>query len=299
MISKPLLTIIVPRGKNLPLHVAQSINLQTVPVRCIVEEGQNPSANRNRAIKKTKTPFVAFVNAHSILPNNWAEKIISFFKKHNQIDIVGGPQLTPQDQNYFGKLCGHALSSVFGAARARNRYASHVQSFDANEELLTSANLACRVEVTKKISFDESIYPGEDPKFIADARRAGFRVAYDPNMTIFHRRRNTLSAFIRQIFSYGVTRPQKEGLHETLSHPTFLIPPLFVIYLLTIGILTWTSTLFVLPLFLYLILSAGFSLREGIKHNDPRLLIFLPFIFFIIHVSYGLGFIYGLVKYRI
>ena len=45
-----------------------------------------------------------------------------------------------------------------------------VLNLNADEKSITSANLICKKEVFKKIEFNSKLYPGEDPRFIEDAK---------------------------------------------------------------------------------------------------------------------------------
>ncbi|MEK6855017.1 MAG: glycosyltransferase [Nanoarchaeota archaeon] len=293
MKEKIKITVIVPAGPDRKLEVIESLGRQKIKCNFFIEKGTNPSENRNKGIKKARTEFVAFVNTHSILPENWSEKVIKFFEANPKADIVGGPQLTAGDENYFGKVSGYALSSVFGAGEVSARYKIKKGAFEANEKHVTSANLSCRKRVFKKVLFDENIYPGEDPKFIADSIKAGFKVMYSPDIFVYHRRRGNTKELSKQIFNYGSTRPIKEGFSESIKKPLFLIPSIFVIYLAFFSFLSLLSIFFVLPLLAYILLQIIFSIYEGIKNRDLLSVVILPFIFFIIHIMYGIGFLYG------
>ncbi|MEK6889313.1 MAG: glycosyltransferase [Nanoarchaeota archaeon] len=287
------ISVIVPIGGKRKMEALQSLQNQEEKVEIIVENGPNPSRNRNKGIKKSSKEIIAFVDAHSIMPKNWSRKIGIFFKQNEEYDIVGGPQLTPQDENLIGKASGYALSSIFGSAEVSARYSPNKSIKEANEKFLTSANLACRRRVFSKIKFDEKIYPGEDPKFIDDAKNAGFKIVYSPDIFVFHRRRQSIKELAKQIFNYGVARPKKESLGRTLKNPSFLVPALFVLYIPLFAIFSLFNFIFTLPLALYIILNIIFSVYEGIKNNDLASIFLLPFIFFTIHIMYGIGFIYG------
>lgn len=290
---KPEISVIIPIGPDRKMEAMNYLKNQTVPVEIIVEKGKNPSLNRNSGVEKASSEIIAFINAHSLPTRDWAEKIVGFFSKYINIDIVGGPQLTAEKESYIGKISGYALSSVFGAADVSTRYSVKKLTLNADEKLLTSSNLAIRREVAREIKFDEKIYPGEDPKFISDAKKAGFKVAYSPEIYIHHRRRSTIKEFAQQIFNYGEMRPKKESFFETAKKPSFLIPAFFTIYLAIFSVLSLIHAFFVFPLLLYVILLILFSIYESYKNRDFSGLIILPFIFFTIHISYGLGFIYG------
>lgn len=291
---KEKITAVVPKGKNRNFEGLSSLKENNIPF--ILEEGPNPSKNRNIGAKKVNSEYTAFINAHTIIPSGWKEKVVLFFHKHPKIDIVGGPQLTASTESRMGTITGYALSSIFGAASSSNRYSGKKIILNANEKHITSANLVCKSSVLEKLEFDESLYPGEDPKFISDAKSFGFNIAFSPEIYVYHKRRPTISEFSRQIFNYGSVRPQKETLLQSLKHLTFTVPAFFVIYLSLFSILSIVHSIFLAPLILYTVLLLSFSFYEGIRNSDFLAIFVLPFIFFTIHIVYGLGFIHGIYK---
>jgi succinoglycan biosynthesis protein ExoA len=289
---KSPITLVVPLGEKTKPEFLDSVNRKD-GMKIIIERGENPSANRNKGIKKAKSPFVAFVNGHSFIAKDWHKKTIEFFKKHPEIDIVGGPQLNSFKDNVFGRVSGYALASPFGSGGIWKRYGGTSLNLNASETDLTSTNLICRKRVFDKIKFDEALYPGEDPKFIADAKKAGFRVAYSPDIKVANKRRSNILALSKQVFRYGEVRPQKESFFDTLRKPFFLVPAVFVLYL--ISLIFYSSPVYLLPLSLYIILMVAFTAFLSIKNKDLVAIVLLPLIFVAIHISYGLGMIYGLV----
>ncbi|MCU0642377.1 MAG: glycosyltransferase [archaeon] len=288
------ITIVIPLDPAKEIDPYKELNIKKEQAEVIIIKGKNPSKNRNIGIKKAKTPIVAFINAHSVLSDNWVEEILSFFSEHKEIDIVGGPQHNYSGDPFFARASGYAMGSIFGAGGVAKRYELKRLNLNADETSITSANLACRREVFKRVVFDETIYPGEDPKFIADAKKAGFRVASSPKIINFNKRRANLSGLARQVFNYGRTRPRKESFFDTLKHPFFLVPSAFIAYLLLLLPLYLIHSLFLAPLALYLILNILFSLLLGVKNKNLLSIFILPLIFTTIHISYGLGFIVGM-----
>lgn len=293
---KPKITVIIPIAKNKKVEALPSLKNQIEKVKIIVEMGDNPSANRNRGIKKSKTEIIAFVNGHTLLPQNWSKNVRTFFEKYKNVDIVGGPQLTPKNSSYFEKVSGYALSSKFGSGEVSIRYNRKKLIFDADETMLSSANLACRKRVFEKVKFDESLYPGEDPKFISDARTTGFKIAYSPEIIAFNKRRTNLGDFAIQNFKYGSVRPKKETFLETLKHPFFIVPSLFILYLIFLIPLSLISKLSFIPGIVYILLNLFFSAYESVKNHNINSIFILPFVFLTIHLSYGTGFLYGILK---
>ncbi|HRZ85762.1 MAG TPA: glycosyltransferase [Candidatus Paceibacterota bacterium] len=298
--NKGKISIIIPLAVGKKLDYSNKNN----NLKIIIKEGDNPSKNRNSGVKETKTELIAFTNGHTYIPDNWYENVTNFFRENPQVDIVGGPQLTPKNSSLFERASGYALGSIFGAGGVKSRYSGKKLFLNADETMLTSANLVCKKKVFEKIKFDESLYPGEDPKFINDAKKEGFIVAYSPNIVVHNKRRTTIDELSKQIFGYGKTRPEKENFFETLKKPFFIIPSLFLFYLIILLIyITYkllnnqtVNLFFVLPLIIYVLLNLIFSLVNSIKNKDFLAIFLLPEIYFVIHVSYGLGFITSTLK---
>lgn len=309
-------SLVIPVAPYRNAEIIKSIKNLEYPKKnfqVIIINGKNPSDNRNIGAKKSKGEILGFLDDDGLVEKNFLTNVDNFFKKYPEIDIVGGPQLTPKNDRGFARISGYALSSKFGAAGVNKRYRIGKLNLDANEKDLTSANLFARKHVMEKIKFDTKLWPGEDPKFIDDAKKAGFKVAYCPDFVIYHRRRPTLKGFIGQIYSYGKARPLKEPTRDTIKKPVFLVPSIFIFYLIFliaiiikktlasgklagINTLSQVSIFPLTPLLLYFILSIIFGIYDSSKNKEYKAVIFLPIIYAIIHLSYGLGMIRGFIK---
>jgi succinoglycan biosynthesis protein ExoA len=291
------MTLIIPAPEGSKIDALESIAEQTRPVAALVEEGHNPSANRNRGITRAQTPLVGFTNAHTILTKDWAEKACAFLESHPEIDIVGGPQLNYEQDNWFARISGDALSCAYATGAMSQRYKTGELNLEATEKDLTSANLVCRARVLEKVKFDETIYPGEDPKFLSDAVRAGFQLAFSPDLVVFNRRRPTPVALAKQIYRYGKARVHIDGLRGLLCKPQFFAPALFLFYLLLLPVLARMHWLAWTLLGLYALLAIGFSFILSLRQKNLLHLIVLPFVFPLVHISYGWGMVVGIIDY--
>lgn len=300
--AKPLYSFVIALAPYRNAEVIQYLKALNYPkskYEIIVKKGLNPSENRNNGVRDAKGDIIVFIDDDAVVDENYLENVEKFFSQHKDIDIVGGPQLSPKDERGFAKISGFALSSSFGAFNVYKRYTKSALNLNADETDLTSANMVCKKSIFKSISFNPKLWPGEDPAFISEAKEHGFKVAYSPDIFVYHRRRASIKSLAKQIYSYGKTRPVKEGFIETLKRPYFLVPSAFLIYLLAIILLTifsYTRLIIYFPLILYILLSFYTSLYISIREKSFLSILLLPIIFLTIHISYGLGIISGLVK---
>ena len=313
-------SLIIPVAPERKAEILASIEQLDYPKEAfesVVARGANPSENRNRGAARARGDILVFLDDDATLPADYLRQAETFFATYPGIDIVGGPQLTSAREPGFGRISWYALSSIFGAWKVSTRYAVKKVMLTADETAVSSANLLCRRRVLETVGFDTSLFPGEDPKFIADAARAGFHIAYSPNIVLYHRRRPTLPTLMRQIFSYGQARPRKETWRQTMTMPFFFLPSLLVCYVLGLIVLVSVRPQIIrnplavsqgfqgtpalmkilfLPLVLYAAAAVFFGIYEAWRHRDIKAVFFLPLIYPAIHLSYGLGMIWGYIR---
>ena len=291
-------SIVIALAPERKIEILESLKLtdyDSKKYEIIVELGKNPSENRNRGIQKSKGEIIAFIDDDAVVDKNIFKNAEDFFNKYKEIDVVGGPQLTPEDDSFFAKATGEALSSFFGSYKMNARYKAGNLNLDANEDSLTSANLFVRKKVFDKIKgFDPLLFPGEDPELITRMKQNGIKVAYSPSIIVYHRRRNNYSSFFKQIFKYGQVRVIKEKINKRPLSPIFLLPSLFTIYFIFLIPLYLIHEIFLIPFIIYTTIALLFSFSSAAKMN-PLYVIMLPLIFLSLHIAYGLGMLHSII----
>ena len=143
-------SIIVASALERNAEVVESlmkVNYNKNKYEIIVEKGRNPSENRNRGIKKAKGEILGFIDDDAIVDRNLLKNVEGFFGKHGDIDIVGGPQLTPKSDKLFARVSGYALESYFGTHKMSKRYKKGELDLDADEFSLSSANCFVKKDI--------------------------------------------------------------------------------------------------------------------------------------------------------
>lgn len=295
-------SLVIPVAPGRKIEVLDSIAALDYPkeeIEVIAERGTNASKNRNRGIKRSKGDIILLLDDEVHFNKDFLRNADEFFKNYTIYDIFGGPQLTPETDGLFAGLSGIALASRFGTFKVSNRYKKSTINFDATEFDITSANCFIKRKVFNKIGyFHPFLYPAEEREFFSRAEAAGFKIAKSSEVAVYHKRRSDLLAFSKQIFGYGITRPQKEIIvrEKLYIELEFILVALFSIYITSLPLLFMLWRPFIIPCLGYLLFIIFGAVIESIKNKTFSGIILFPLLFFTIHYSYGLGLIRGFIK---
>lgn len=293
--SKLFFSVVIPVGPRRNVDVLESLkklNYDKKKYEVIVKEGTNASLNRNNGVREAKGEVIFFLDDDAYVDENLFLNAEKFFNENPEVDIVGGPQLTPVTDGFFAKHCGYVLESFFATSKMRDRYRAGKIDFDGALKL-TSANCCVKKKVFEKLEgFSIDLFPGEDPEFFFRARKEGFKVVYNPDLVIYHKRRSNLFSFFKQFFLYGKVAMSKAKRKSTGSGGLlFFMPSLFVSYFIFLPILLFFNIWFILPFLLYFFLAVANSLYFAIKNKTFFGFFLMILLYFVVHISYGLGMI--------
>jgi hypothetical protein len=112
--------------------------------------------------------------------------------------------------------------------------------------------------------------------------------------------RSNLCKLFRQFFNYGILRVNVVKKHLDAFRCIHFLPPVFVASLVLLGIggifqpLLWKALLLIVGLYIsYILVGAAATV---LKIKKLRYFIALPFVFATMQISWGIGFLVGLVK---
>ena len=261
-------------------------------IEIFLVEGFHPPLQRNAAIRKSEGDFVFFFDDDALIPADLISKTLSYFD-NDKVAGVGGPNLTPDNDSPFAKLCGELLSSFFATGSASMRWKRGKSNYDATEKELHGSFICFRGDIIRKHLFSEDLFPGDENELINRIRKVGYRFYYLPDCFVYHKRRKNLVAYLKQIFISGRGRAEqtkKEGLKGNLY---YVIPLLFSIYLLWAPIVYRHHPFWLFPFIIYSALAIFFSLRIVLARRTLFYSLLIP-LFLISHVTYACGFVRGL-----
>lgn len=248
-----------------------------------------PAFKRNKGMKEAKGEFFGFIDSDAYPKKDWLKNAIKYFKD-KKIGIVGGPNLTPKEGNFWEKVSGHVLSNFWSVGFANIRYKIAKNKFVRE---LPSCNYISRKEASSK--YDSGFLTAEDSEFCFTCSKKGYKILYAGDVIVYHHRRDTLKGHIKQMFIYGRDIAWLTKKDFSLDKIYYSILSLFVV-LFFVGLIgslfsKVIGMTFVLAIGIYLVLILVTSIHENVKVS------FNVFITSIItHFSYGIGWLYGVVR---
>ena len=179
-------TIIVDDGSSPPLTGAQ--------LRHTTNRG--PGAARNTGLAQVTTPLVAFVDSDVSLANGWLEPLLAHFAD-GRVALVAPRVSGAPGTTWLAAYEQRNSPLDLGDEPARIAAGTRVSYVPA-------AAILCRTDAVRAAGgFDETLRTGEDVDLVWRLRAAGHQCRYEPRSVVLHQPRSSLSALLRQRFSFG------------------------------------------------------------------------------------------------
>lgn len=296
-LSLPSISVIIPvkpGGDVRALDALGSVDYPRDKMEVLVAEGRQPSAQRNRAAARARGELLYFLDDDSMAPPGLLRTVAGRFSDP-AVSVVGGPIITPESDSFIQKGFGLALGSPFGGSSIRARYKRLGPERDVTENELILANLAFRKEAFLAAGgLNERLYPNEENELMNRLQAGGHRLVYVPGAFLYRSQRTGPRAYLRQVFTYGRGRMDQNFAHPAGIRPLHAAPSLFLLYCLSLPFVH--NIVYFLPLMLYLSLSLVFSSAAAAEARNPLYLFVMPLLFLGLHLGYGAGFLWGLIK---
>jgi O-antigen biosynthesis protein len=170
----------------------RSIAARFPGVRTIHQENQGLSAARNAGLTAATGSLIAYTDADCMADPDWLTFLAAQFERTGAA-AVGGPNLAP----YAGRM-----AACVAAAPGQPM---HVLESDQVAEHIPGCNMAFRREALLAINgFDTQFRKaGDDVDICWRLQAAGYWISFAPAATVWHHRRQTPRAYLRQQAGYG------------------------------------------------------------------------------------------------
>lgn len=290
----PIITIILPIQPGPTPRALERLSALDWPadqVELLVARGTSPSAQRNTAARQAQGEILYFIDDDSLLPHDQLRRIADNLRDPAVV-AVGGPSLTPDDDSFLQRCIGQLLGSSIGAGSVRARYRAYGAKRRSSERELILCNLAIRRDAFLAAGgLNEALYPNEENELLDRLKDQGGGIWYDPAMAVQRSQRETIRAFVYQMFRYGRGRGQQTRISGSIP-PTALAPLVLWGYLL--GMVLTPSLLLALPLIGYLIVALLSGFSAAYRCRAPGMVLLFPLLVVLMHLSNGYGLARGL-----
>jgi GT2 family glycosyltransferase len=248
----------------------------------------------NIGLRRARGDVIVLVGGHTEIAPDYLRRCVDLLSSE-QVDAVGGPIETIGETSCAQSIAA-AMSSSFGVGGCAFRTVT-----DRTMLVDTAAFAAyTRAIVNRTGTFDEELVRNQDDEFNYRLRKRGGKILLSPQVRSRYYSRGTIGKLWSQYFQYGywkVRVAQKHPLQMKLRH---FIPAAFVLCVLGSALLAPFHPAAFIAFGMVVTLYAAANLAATLRvcrtttwKNLPR----LPLIFAVLHFSYGLGFLVGLIRF--
>jgi succinoglycan biosynthesis protein ExoA len=256
--------------------------------------GRIVATGLNAALKSARGDVIVRIDGHCRIARDYVSRCVHHLQR-NDVDGVGGSINTIATTS-VGRAIAAVMSSPFGVG------GSAFRTVRDRTMLVDTVPFPAytRRAIDMAGPFDEELVRNQDDEYNYRLRKLGARILLASDVKSDYYSRTSLRSLWRQYFQYGFYKVRVMQKHVRQMQLRQFVPPIFVIGVLggAVGALVsvavrtaWLSMLLAYAV-ATLVASVASVRRSG--WNRPWL---LPLAFAIVHVSYGFGFLAGLIRF--
>lgn len=272
----------------------QALQAQYPSLRLIDNVKQLTPYAFNLGIHASNADFIQIVGARHIISSNYIQESLNILNSKPEVWCVGG-KLINEYINETGEIISKAMSTSFGMGIGNFR--TLVKS--GYTDTVTSPMYP--FWVFEKIGFfDEQLIRNQDDDFNFRVTKAGGKIYFENDIQLKYYVRGNYSGLYRQFYQYGYWKVFVNQKHKAVTTFRQLIPPLFVSFILLSIILSLFHPLLAVfssvVYLVYIVLALLMGFKKG---SEPAESIKIAVTFPIMHFSYGLGYLKGIIDFLI
>jgi len=248
----------------------------------------------NCALRKAIGEIIIRIDGHCEIEETYVENCVDLLMA-GKADGVGGPIKTVGESS-TARAIAIAMSSNFGVG------GSAFRTIDDREMYTDTVAFP---GYTRKIidlagEFDEELVRNQDDEYNYRIRELGGKIRLSPQIRSLYFSRSSFWSLWRQYYQYGYWKVRVLQLHPRQMSYRQFVPFLFVASLLLFGAL---ALFFPLAAWFFLAIALAYLLANIVAathatRGRPAMAAAVALSFLILHLSYGLGSLAGLIAFR-
>lgn len=277
--------IVVDDGSPQPCDKVVDAFRDRLRMKYYYKQNEGPGPARNLGLRNASGEYLIMFDSDCLLPPGYFEMVHAAQEKH-RYDVWGGPDRERDDFTPLQRAMGITMSTFLttGGIRGGRSRPAIFQPRSFNMGMTRSA-----FEKTGGFVFTRL---AEDIELSIRARKAGLKVGLIQNAFVYHKRRNSLAAFFRQVYCFGQGRVRVGKTHPGEVKATHWLPVLFLLGICAMIVSPFfLSGLFVAMVTLYL--AYAIAILVVSLRRSGRIVIGLLSVpaAFVQLCGYGLGFL--------
>lgn len=257
-------------------------------IQYFYKKNEKPAIARNYGARHAKGDYFLFFDSDCIIPEQYFE-IVNKKLKENYTDAYGGPDAADPNFSVLQKAISYSMTSFFTTGGIRGG-GEKLDKFYPR-----SFNMGISKTAFETIGgFPETkMHPGEDMVFSIEILKHGFKTQRIEDAFVYHKRRNTLKTFYKQVYKFGKTRWIITQKYPETFKIFFFAPSVFALGTIFLILLSLFSIYSLLPIAIYTILVFLSSLLN--TKNISVAIVSIITSFFQLF-AYGFGFLEAISK---
>lgn len=265
----------------------------SLKVRLIDNPKQIIPAGLNAAIQAATGAIIVRMDAHSLPEADYVQRSVEAIQSGIAENVGGVWNIQAPNDSWIARSIAAAAGNPLAVGDALYRFTDKAAYVDTVPYGAYKRSLFDEIGL-----FDETLLANEDYEVNTRIRQAGGRIWLDPAIRCTYFSRPTLRALARQYWGYGYWKAQMLKRYPETLRWRQALPPLFVLGVLFLAILSffwkpaWIALATALGLYLLIQLIPALSLAR--KQKDLSLAPGIVLATLTMHFSWGTALIVGL-----
>ena len=250
------------------------------------------AAGWNVAISHATEDVIIRIDAHTHIPAEFTEKNMRLQESGEY--VTGGVRpCVIEDPDAWKNTLLEVENSLFGSSIAGSRHSKE------KKYVKSMFHAAYRKEVFEKAGlFNENLLRTEDNEMHYRVRNAGYKLCFDPDIVSYQYARSSLKKMIKQKFGNGYWIGLTAGVCPGCISIYHFVPFAFILGISFTTVLSFLGVWQIAAMmwsayFLFTLVSMAVTIAQ--KRGNVWT-VCMPLLFLILHVSYGIGTLVGLLK---
>ena len=245
----------------------------------------------NLGVKNSSGDVILKVDAHSKISENFIEKNVEVIQSGE--DISGGRRPTiVEATDDFSKTLRLVEENMFGSSIADYRKSEGAKYVNSDFHGMYKRDVFEKVGL-----LNEKLIRTEDNEIHYRIRKHGYKIRYTPEIVSYQYIRPTLKKMLKQKYSNGYWIGLTSHVERKCLSIFHFVPFVFVFgVIFSLLLLPLTKVFVVLLGIVYGLFTILVALITIINNKFNLTMLLIPVLLFLVHFSYGLGTLVGLVK---